>query len=450
MTDGSCRITVVGPARRADLTLPADVAVAELIPELVQLLDGDQPADAAPRRWALLRVGGGELDPEASLGSQAVLDGAMLFLRNASAPPQPPVVEDIVEAVAIAVEVRPGRWTAAGVTVLWTGLAAAAVGAAAWTALGTPDAAVRAGLALGAVLLLVMAAGLVRAAGQAVAAAALGLAALPLWAVGGAALGALAGLGPAPQLAAAAAALLVGGLAAALAAPPAAAPGAAVALAALPLAVVVAAGAALGASAVQSAAVLAVVALAVGDQLPRVATLLAGLSAADRGGAGTDPALRARVDRAHRALAWLLAGMALTLTGALVVLALSDLPLAWALCGTAALAAALRTRRFHFAAEVLPLALAALAGPLAVEVVAARWLRDQGAGGAAAAVALLLATAAVALAVALGAPRLAGSSPRRRRLLDLVQLAANLALVPLAVAVIGVFDLVYQVARRFG
>src|SRR5207302_4570023 len=281
-------------------------------------------------------------------------------------------------------------------------------------------------------------------------AAALGLAALPLWAVGGAALGALAGLGPAPQLAAAAAALLVGGLAAALAAPPAAAPGAAVALAALPLAVVVAAGAALGASAVLSAAVLAVGALAVGDQLPRVATLLAGLSAADRGGAGTDPALRARVDRAHRALAWLLAGMALTLTGALVVLALSGLPLAWALCGTAALAAALRPRRFHFAAEVLPLALAALAGPLAVEVVAARWLRDQGAGGAAAAVALLLATAAVALAVALGAPRLAGSSPRRRRLLDLVQLAANLALVPLAVAVIGVFDLVYQVARRFG
>ena len=181
-----------------------------------------------------------------------------------------------------------------------------------------------------------------------------------------------------------------------------------------------------------------------------MATLLAGLSAADRGAAGNGPALRARVDQAHRALAWLLAGAALTLAGALVVLALSALPAAWALCGVAALAAGLRTRRFHFTAEVVPLALAALSGPGAMELVLAGWLRGRGAGGAAAAALLLLATAAGALAVALVAPRLAGSSPRRRRLLDLVQLAANLALVPLAVAVIGIFELVYQVAHRLG
>jgi hypothetical protein len=121
---------------------------------------------------------------------------------------------------------------------------------------------------------------------------------------------------------------------------------------------------------------------------------------------------------------------------------------AWVLCAAAALAVALRTRRFRFTAEVVPLAAAALAGPLALEAVLAGWLRTQGTGGAVAAVALALGTAAVALALALAAPRLATSSPGRRRLLDLMELTANLALVPLVVAVLGVFALVYDAAHR--
>jgi hypothetical protein len=227
----------------------------------------------------------------------------------------------------------------------------------------------------------------------------------------------------------------VGALAACLAAPPAA---------------VVAAGAALAADATQeAAAVVAVVALVIADQLPRAAALLSGLAAADRVPVPPPAALRARVDRGHRALAWLLAGAGLPLAGALTALALSPAPLAWVLCAVTALAAGLRARRFRFTAEVVPLAVAALAGLLALEAALGRWLRDRGtAGSAAAAVALLLGTAAVALALALAAPRLDGSSPRRRRLLDLLELLANLALVLLVTGVLGFFTLVYQVAHR--
>jgi hypothetical protein len=216
-----------------------------------------------------------------------------------------------------------------------------------------------------------------------------------------------------------------------------------------PLALVAGAIAALGGGAVAGAAVLAVAGLAVVDQLPRAATALAGLSAA---AAGPPPGggLRERVDRGHRALAWLLAGGAAPMAGALAVLAFSGAPAAWALGLAVALAAGLRARRYRFTAEVLPLAAVALAGPLAIEAVVVRSLRDRGPAGALAAVALLAATAAVAAAAAATAPRLAASSPRSRRLLDVAQLAANLALVPLAAAALGVFELVYQLARRLG
>jgi ESX secretion system protein EccD len=161
-----------------------------------------------------------------------------------------------------------------------------------------------------------------------------------------------------------------------------------------------------------------------------------------------DGELRGLVDRSHRSLAWLLAGAGLGLTGALVTLTLGASPAAWALCGAASLAAGLRARRLRFTAQVAALAVPALAGLLALE--AALPLALGGPAGAAAAAALLLATAAAALGLALGARELAEPSPRRRRLLDAVELCVNLALIPLAVAALGVFGLVYQEAHRLG
>src|SRR5207244_12187090 len=100
-------------------------------PQLVQLLEGGPAAGSPPQRWSLLGVGGLQVDPERSLGEQSIPDGAMLFLRDTSAPPPEPVIEDVVEAVAIVVEVRRGRWSADAARVLWPAAATACLAAAA-------------------------------------------------------------------------------------------------------------------------------------------------------------------------------------------------------------------------------------------------------------------------------------------------------------------------------
>jgi hypothetical protein len=116
----------------------------------------------------------------------------------------------------------------------------------------------------------------------------------------------------------------------------------------------------------------------------------------------------------------------------------------------AALAAGLRARHHRFVSQVLALAVPGLAGLMAVEVALLTALSGLGAVGAVAGLGLPLATAAAGLGLAVSARALTEPSPRRRRLLDSMELVANLALIPLVVAAIGVFGLVYQAAHRLG
>jgi hypothetical protein len=95
---------------------------------------------------------------------------------------------------------------------------------------------------------------------------------------------------------------------------------------------------------------------------------------------------------------------------------------------------------------VLPLALAALAGGAALTATSAV---GMGAAGQPAAVALALGGALLWAALALAVPRLRDVSPRGRRLLDRLETAVNLALVPLVFAALGVFDIAVDLARRF-
>ncbi|MDQ6772880.1 MAG: EsaB/YukD family protein, partial [Candidatus Dormibacteraeota bacterium] len=110
MPDAWSPVTVVGSRRRIDVQLPAEVAVAELLPDLVQLLDESQNG-AAPA-WVLLRLGREPLDPERGLAEQGVGDGTMLFLSTVEAAPPPVAVDDFAEAVALTVDAAGGRWTA--------------------------------------------------------------------------------------------------------------------------------------------------------------------------------------------------------------------------------------------------------------------------------------------------------------------------------------------------
>lgn len=133
------RVTVVAPTTRIDLALPADVAVADLLPMVLDMARGITP-DGGSRHggWCLAKLGESQpLDPSQTLSSQGIVDGDMLQLRRRSDDPPPPLYDDVVDALA---EAEPGSYRP------WTKETAAKIGHAAG-ALALIGAAVALGLA---------------------------------------------------------------------------------------------------------------------------------------------------------------------------------------------------------------------------------------------------------------------------------------------------------------
>jgi type VII secretion integral membrane protein EccD len=432
---------VVGSRRRVDLSVPSSAPVIELLPRLVQLT-GEDGGHAGGDGWLLTRVSGEPLAAERSLGEAGVLDGELLYLDGADRV-RPPAVEDFSQAVAAVVERSGPRWTArrgrqlleglAGA--LWLAGAAAALGAAGSGDPGWAAAvlAVAAGLDAGAAALTWW---LRRGLAGAVAAAA----ALPFWAIGGATLARTAGQ-PAvlAQLVAAAAGSLVGAVAVWLLASRLRHPAAALVIV---LATFAAAGAAvqlLGVSQVQAAAAVTILALAALPFLPGVAGAIAGLTRPRD--AFPEAAVGPAVSTARRLLAWLLVAAGVDLGAALGLLALSSGGAARALCAAAVVSAALRARHHRFAAEVLPLALAAAAGAVALEI------GLTAGAGPGARFAVLLATG-VALTAAAWLPLGRPLSPHARRWVSRLEVLSNATIVPLACAAAGVFAAAAEVGGR--
>ena len=82
IVEGPCRVTVVGARRRVDVTVPGGVGVAELIPDLLRLVEVSPAAeDGTPAAWTLSRLDGRPLDPERSLAEAQVQDGDILRLQ---------------------------------------------------------------------------------------------------------------------------------------------------------------------------------------------------------------------------------------------------------------------------------------------------------------------------------------------------------------------------------
>lgn len=133
------RVTVVAPTTRIDLALPADVAVADLLPMILDMARQVTP-DGGSRHggWCLAKLGDSEpLDPSQSLAEQGVLDGDILQLRRRADNPPPPLYDDVVDALA---EAEPGSYRP------WTKKTAAKIGHTAG-ALGMIAAAAAMGLA---------------------------------------------------------------------------------------------------------------------------------------------------------------------------------------------------------------------------------------------------------------------------------------------------------------
>ncbi|GGT08741.1 type VII secretion integral membrane protein EccD [Streptomyces chromofuscus] len=102
------RVTLVGERRRADIVLPSDTPIGQLLPDILQLLD--DRAATRPTTRQLISTDGSVLPHEATLSSAEVPDGAVLRLVRAHAAPPAPVVHDVTDQVADDLDLHAWRW----------------------------------------------------------------------------------------------------------------------------------------------------------------------------------------------------------------------------------------------------------------------------------------------------------------------------------------------------
>jgi type VII secretion integral membrane protein EccD len=183
-----CRVTVVTPRGFLDLGLPPDIPLGNLLPTLLRIAgEGLAEAGLAHGGWVLQRLGGPPFDVNATLADLSVHDGELLHLRPRGHELPEAVFDDVADAVATGVLERTGRWQSAATRTYGLRAATALLGAGAAALLLTgppwlPAALVALAVAL---ILLLVAVALSRALGDARAGAMIGYAALPYGFVAG-------------------------------------------------------------------------------------------------------------------------------------------------------------------------------------------------------------------------------------------------------------------------
>jgi ESX secretion system protein EccD len=104
------RITVVAPRVRMDVGLPLECTVAELIPQLVQLSGGPPQSERTGTGWALSRIGEAPLPLGVTVSAASLRDGEVLYLRPRTRYETPLLFDDVVDAIASAAQTRRGAW----------------------------------------------------------------------------------------------------------------------------------------------------------------------------------------------------------------------------------------------------------------------------------------------------------------------------------------------------
>ncbi|MBV9024509.1 MAG: type VII secretion integral membrane protein EccD [Streptomycetaceae bacterium] len=479
---GFCRVTVVAPHSRIDLALPEDIPLADIYPEILRLAGEPQP-EAAPPGWHLVRRDGTVLDGARSLAAHRVLDGELLALRPFADSLPPPVRDDVVDAVAAAVTRDRRRWSEGmlrGAGLTGAAVLLALLGFTLWSAdpvrhdtHGLPGILA----ALAGTLLTALSVVRSRVYQDRASAAVLGLAALPQLLIAGSGI-----IGPAPGQGAGRLQFLLGCVTVLVASalllaltPHSDSPFVAAVLASATGTLAGFTAILMQASPTDVAAVCAVTAIAAVAFLPaasaRFARLPIGYAAppferatSDRAVAGAvesnDPVgdlapvdearLAARALRGHEMLVGLVGGCcAVTLVSG-AVLCFSASPWAQLLALAVGFAALLRARLFRYTAQVAGLLVTGLA-TLALLILAfalhahGHPLTGPSSGfSTGAGIRIVWLTAAIAVgaalltAIALIVPH-RGVSPLAGRLLDLAESAVLLCLVPLCLAVLGVY-----------
>lgn len=125
------RVSVTAGDRRLDLGIPGAVPTAEVVPGLARAL-GLLDAGTAHGGYRLVRADGRPLDSARSLLAEGVEDGAVLTLESGARRAQERVYDDVVEAVADAVEQQYAPWTPrdSALTAAWAAAALLLAGAA--------------------------------------------------------------------------------------------------------------------------------------------------------------------------------------------------------------------------------------------------------------------------------------------------------------------------------
>lgn len=79
-------LTLIGPARRIDLKLPAEVPIGELLPKMLELCGPPQGLQMTPAQWRLvLPAKNAALPATHSLLACGVIDGMTLVLQSYTA-----------------------------------------------------------------------------------------------------------------------------------------------------------------------------------------------------------------------------------------------------------------------------------------------------------------------------------------------------------------------------
>jgi type VII secretion integral membrane protein EccD len=111
---GLRRVSVNAGDAVVDLVLPAGLPVAELIPEIVDIVDGlggDRFGDPAAKRYQLSLPGASALPASATLAQNGIQDGAILVLSQPTTPVPDPRYDDVADAVSAAVDAKARPWT---------------------------------------------------------------------------------------------------------------------------------------------------------------------------------------------------------------------------------------------------------------------------------------------------------------------------------------------------
>jgi ESX secretion system protein EccD len=177
-----CRITIVAPGRRIDLSLPAEVPLVQMLPTLLRAAGRDlADAGLAHNGWVLQRLDGPPFENGMSLSQLDVRDGEVLYFRPRMTLIPELVYDDVADVVATGKNDRADRWRpettrrfgllAGGATLILGTIPILAAGPQ-WLAAAIASAIV-------ALVLVTMGVALSRAVGDSVGGAALGCAALP-------------------------------------------------------------------------------------------------------------------------------------------------------------------------------------------------------------------------------------------------------------------------------